>query len=81
MVAAAQPVSTGLFNVIGEDASRKDLAVRRETKFILPNADVGKFRRLLEGNGRRLVHNEPVSTVRSVYFDDPSLSDLSLIHI
>jgi len=75
MIAMAQPTGTSLLEIIGEDASRKDLAVRRETKFVLPNADVGKFRRLLEGNGRRLVHNEPVSTVRSIYFDDPWFSD------
>ena len=68
-------ISAGTFHLVGEDASREDLAVRRETKYILPNADVGKFRKLLEGNARRLVHNEPVSTVRSIYFDDALLSD------
>lgn len=68
-------ISADTFHLVGEDASREDLAVRRETKYILPNADVGKFRKLLEGNARRLVHNEPVSTVRSIYFDDALLSD------
>ena len=48
----------GSLELLGEDGSRKDLAVRRETKFILPNADVGKFRKLMEGNGRRLIHNK-----------------------
>lgn len=68
-------ICAGTLELIGEDASRKDLAVRRETKYILPNADVGKFRRLMETNGRRLTHNESISTVRSIYFDDVLLSD------
>ncbi len=68
-------IRAGTFELVGEDASRKDLTVRRETKYILPNADVGKFRRLMEGNGRRLIHNESISTVRSIYFDDVLLSD------
>ena len=33
-----------------------------------------KLRRLLESNGQRQVHNEPISTVNSVYFDDMRLS-------
>ena len=40
MMAVDQEIGTGLFELIGEDITRKDLAVRRETKFILPNADV-----------------------------------------
>ena len=68
-------ICAGTLEMVGEDASRKDLAVRRETKYILPNADVGKFRRLMETNGRRLTHNESISTVRSIYFDDVLLSD------
>ena len=36
-------IRASTFELVGEDASRKDLAVRRETKYILPNADVGKF--------------------------------------
>ena len=70
-----QEIRTGAFHLVGEDVSRKDLAVRRETKCLLPNADVGKFRKLLEGNARRLIHNVPVSTVRSIYFDDVRLND------
>ena len=70
-----QEIRTGAFHLVGEDVSREDLAVRRETKCLLPNADVGKFRKLLEGNARRLIHNGPVSTVRSIYFDDVWLSD------
>ena len=70
-----QEIRTGAFHLVGEDVSRADLAVRRETKCVLQNADVGKFRKLLEGNARRLIHNEPVSMVRSIYFDDVWLSD------
>ncbi len=72
---ADQQIISGTFDLVGEDTSRKDLALRRETKYLLPHADIGKLRSLLKGNARRLVHNEPVSTVRSIYFDDPLLSD------
>ena len=67
-----QEIRGSTFQVAGEDVTRQDLAFRREVKYLLPNADVGKFRRLLESNGRRLVHNKPVSAVRSIYFDDAS---------
>jgi hypothetical protein len=60
--------------VIDGGSSRRDLARRKELKFTLPRADVQKLRRLLEANGRRQVHNEPISTVNSVYFDDVRLS-------
>lgn len=63
-----------VMQIVDESASRKDLAVRRETKYILTGADIGKVRRLLEGNSRRQVHNEEVSVVRSIYFDDVRLS-------
>ena len=72
---ADQQIISGTFNLVGEDTTRKDLAVRRETKYLLPNADIGKLRSLLKGNTRRIIHNEPVSTVRSIYFDDTLLSD------
>jgi len=72
---ADQQIISGTFDLVGEDTTRKDLAVRRETKYLLPHADIGKLRSLLKGNTRRLVHNEPVSTVRSIYFDDALLSD------
>jgi len=60
--------------LIDEGESRSDLAVRRETKFPIDVADISLVRSLLQGNSRRLVHNQPVSTVRSVYFDDARLS-------
>ena len=43
-------------------------------KFTLPDMDVGKLRVLLAANCRRLIHNNRVSVVRSVYFDDARLS-------
>ena len=62
------------FQHIDQGESRPDLAVRRETKFTFDRIDLDIVRNLLESNGRRLVHNHRVSTVRSLYFDDPSLS-------
>jgi hypothetical protein len=62
------------FEVIDAGASRADLKTRKELKFTLHQADVQKLRNVLEGNGRRQIHNHAVSTVNSVYFDDPCLS-------
>jgi len=62
------------FEVLDWGTARGDLASRREVKFTLPGADLGKLRSLLGGNCRRLVHAGPVSTVRSIYFDDAMLS-------
>lgn len=62
------------FQLIDKGESRTDLAMRRETKFTFDRVDLDILRRLLETNGRRLVHNQRVSTVRSLYFDDPRLS-------
>ena len=59
---------------IDETSERQDLAVRSEIKYAIPNVDVGKLRSHLDGNCRRLIHNRPVSVVRSVYFDDAQLS-------
>ncbi len=70
-----QKIISGTFNLVGEDTTRKDLAVRRETKYLLPHADIGKLRSLLKGNTKRIIHNKPVSTVRSIYFDNTLLSD------
>ncbi|MEO1997489.1 MAG: polyphosphate polymerase domain-containing protein [Planctomycetaceae bacterium] len=60
--------------VIDNESSRSDLASRREVKFVFPGADVAKLRRLMECNGRRVIHQGPVSEVRSIYFDSPQLS-------
>jgi hypothetical protein len=65
---------TNPFRIIEADEIRQDLASRREAKFVLHGMDVGRLRSLLSGQLRAQVHNEKVSTVRSVYFDDPSFS-------
>jgi hypothetical protein len=62
------------FELIDEGESRSDLAVRRETKFPIDIADISLVRSLLQTNTTRQIHNEPVSTVRSIYFDDARLS-------
>lgn len=62
------------FQVIDAGSTRRDLTSRSEIKYALPQMDVGKLRRLLETNCRRLIHNERISTVRSIYFDDARLS-------
>lgn len=71
------PCDTSLcttFQILGARKTRSDLASRREVKFTLPGADLGKLRDVLDMNCRRLVHNDPISTVRSIYFDDVRLS-------
>ena len=62
------------FRVIDTGQVRTDLALRRESKFALRRTDPGKLRSILAGNLRRQVHAGPVSVVRSIYFDDPTLS-------
>ncbi len=62
------------FEILGSQTTRSDLASRREVKFTVPGADLGKLRNVLDVNCRRLVHNDPISTVRSIYFDDVRLS-------
>ena len=72
MIAALSQADTSFELVDAE--TRKDLASRREIKYAFERMDVGKMRRLLEVNCRRLVHNERISVVRSIYFDDARLS-------
>ncbi|MHB8969404.1 MAG: polyphosphate polymerase domain-containing protein [Pirellulaceae bacterium] len=62
------------FRIVDWGSTRSDLATRKEIKFTFLDADVGKLRSLFETNCRRLIHNEPISTVRSIYFDDATLS-------
>jgi hypothetical protein len=62
------------FRIVDWGSTRSDLAARKEIKFTFLDADIGTFRSLLETNCRRLVHNEPISTVRSIYFDDAVFS-------
>lgn len=62
------------FTIIDEGNARQDLVQRREMKFTLAAADIGKLRTLLSTSGKRLIHNETISKVRSIYFDDARLS-------
>tara|TARA_B100000029_G_scaffold102299_1_gene92656 strand:- start:2588 stop:3379 length:792 start_codon:yes stop_codon:yes gene_type:complete len=64
----------GILHRTGDDESRTDLMQRVEVKFVAPHADLDALRHVLAANGRRLIYNEQVSTVRSVYFDDVRLS-------
>lgn len=63
-----------VLSLIDESETRRDLAERRETKFVFTHTDVRTIRALLQGSSKRLVHNRPVSVVRSIYFDDVRLS-------
>ncbi len=63
-----------MLSLIDQSEARRDLAERRETKFVFEDTDVKTIRSLLQGSSKRLVHNRPVSIVRSIYFDDVSLS-------
>ncbi|MBN1855072.1 MAG: polyphosphate polymerase domain-containing protein [Pirellulales bacterium] len=58
------------FRILGSKSTRSDLASRREIKFTLPGADLCTLRHILSSNCHRVIHNEPVSTVRSIYFDN-----------
>ena len=64
------------FQVLDEGSLRSDLARRREIKVLFRGADLAKLRRAVEGYCRRQTYNEDhqVSTVRSIYFDDPRFS-------
>lgn len=74
MIANASTSAPPAFRLIDAGNLRNDLASRREIKYVLPQMDAGKLRRLLETNCRRLIHNNDVSVVRSIYFDDARLS-------
>jgi hypothetical protein len=66
--------SANPFRLIKAETERKDLETRREAKFVLHGMDVGRLRSLLDCQLRSQVHNEQVSTVRSVYYDDAGFS-------
>ncbi len=74
MIASTDNTIAKPFELIDVGTSRNDLTSRREIKYAFPQMDVGKLRRLLETNCRRLIHNNSVSVVRSIYFDDVRLS-------
>lgn len=74
------------FQVIDETSQRIDLARRTELKFPMVGKDVGLLRNVLEASCYALQHRQPkpgdapglanpkISTVRSLYFDDPRLT-------
>lgn len=74
MAISATSTDSDLFRVVDSGEFRSDLALRREAKYALHGQDVGKARAILAGNLRRQIHNDRVSRVRSIYFDDPGLS-------
>lgn len=73
MIHSSNRSTTG-FEVIDYGESRNDLRSRTEVKFTLQWPDLGKLRKGLASACRLVSHNEQVSTVRSLYFDDASLS-------
>ncbi len=74
MIADLSPSRHGKFLLMDSGETRSDLSSRREIKYAIPQMDVGKLRRLLETNCRRLIHNDEISVVRSIYFDDAQMS-------
>ncbi|MCA9104536.1 MAG: polyphosphate polymerase domain-containing protein [Pirellulaceae bacterium] len=62
------------FAIIGSGETRKDLARRREIKFVFRDADIDAVRDVLRTELQRQVHNDPVSMVRSIYFDSPKFA-------
>ena len=68
------PKDDPCFQLVDESSRRPDLARRKEIKFAVPRADVDKLRHIFTGGCRAIAHNEAISTVRSVYFDDLRLS-------
>jgi len=60
-------------NVSGDEA-RPDLAARGEIKYGFRRHDVATLRATLRRVADPIVYADPVSTVRSVYFDDARLS-------
>ena len=57
-----------------EGEQRSDLRKRTESKFVMPGADIEKIRQILLNRSQRQIHSDTISTVRSLYFDDPRFS-------
>lgn len=66
--------SCGLFLRSDPPQAHRASLGRRETKFPLHHADVVALQRVLESNCVPVFYNHAVSTVRSVYYDDPRLT-------
>ncbi|MHC4991096.1 MAG: VTC domain-containing protein, partial [Planctomycetota bacterium] len=60
-------------SLLDDGASRSDLVMRREVKYVFTQHDVATLRRILLRCCRPIRYAGPVSTVRSIYFDDPEL--------
>ena len=60
--------------VVDESEDRPDLARRGEVKYAVDHADVDAIRSVLCGSCQQMVHNKRISKVRSIYFDDATLS-------
>jgi len=56
------------------NTKKPDWLQRKELKFLMRNENIDVLRQVLRGTCRQVVHNQRVSIVRSVYFDDPHLS-------
>ncbi len=63
-----------MLSIIDETETRRDLASRRESKFVIDRREVDIARSILNQNARRVDHGGRFSTVRSIYFDDIQLS-------
>ena len=66
--------SFNAMKVVDESADRPDLARRREVKYAVDRADVDAIRSVLRGSCQQVIHSKRVSKVRSIYFDDVTLS-------
>ena len=75
MIAAhpSESCPTG-FQIVDHGESRKDLRNRTEVKYTLRDPDIQKLRQLLSGYCRSVSHNDRVSIVYSLYFDDAQVS-------
>ena len=58
---------------LAQQIGQQEAGARRELKFAVARADLGKIRSVLLTNLRHVGRHHPVSFVRSIYFDDDSL--------
>jgi hypothetical protein len=61
-------------HIVEGGPARKDLELRREVKYALPDADPGTIRTVLKGNCKSVKFGKGPSRVRSIYFDDHRLT-------
>lgn len=61
-------------NVVDMTQQRLDLARRKELKFVVSGVDTDRLRDILSLSCTPVKHNNKVSVVRSIYFDDFALS-------